>query len=311
MKRLAISLIVFVLFLSGDLASAAETKLPVVASFTILADIVKNVGGDAVEVKSLVGPNGDAHAFEPTPADAKAIGQAKLVVINGLGMEGWIERLVKTSGYKGAVCVASNNAVLRKTEDGRDHESGHKHEHKHEHKHGKFDPHAWQSLANGQIYADNVAAALGAADPANVELYKRNADAYKTKIRELDAWAKAEFAAIPKEKRRMITSHDALGYLGAAFDIEIHSPMGFSTESEPSAKQVAKLIKQIRKEKISAIFIENVSDPRLIDQIAKESGASMGGELYSDALSKPDGPASTYLEMYKSNVSKIIEAMKK
>ncbi|MFZ5448646.1 MAG: metal ABC transporter substrate-binding protein [Thermodesulfobacteriota bacterium] len=299
------------LCLAGGGAEAwADNKIKVIASFSILGDMVKNVGGDRVEVITLVGPNGDAHVFEPTPADAKAVSLAGLVVVNGLGLEGWMDRLIKTSGYKGPVVVASQGIKPREMaeEEEHEHKPGAKHEHKHEH---KIDPHAWQSLANGQIYAANIAKALSAVDPASASIYQANADRYKIQLAELDKWVKTEFAGIPQQKRRMITSHDAFGYLGTAYGITIISPMGVSTESEPSAGGVAKLIKQIRKEKITAVFIENVSDPRLVERIGKESGVALGGELYSDALSKPDGPAPTYIDMFKNNVPKIIAAMRK
>ena len=185
-----------------------------------------------------------------------------------------------------------------------EHGPGAKHEH-------KIDPHAWQNLANGQIYVENIAKALSSVDAAGAPVYQANADAYKAKLGELDQWVKAEFSSIPKPKRRMITSHDAFGYLGAAYGITILSPVGVSTESEPSAGGVARLIKQIRQEKITAVFIENVSDPRLVQQIIKESGVTLGGELYSDALSKPGGPAPTYIDMFKNNVPKIVAAMRK
>jgi len=289
---------------SGNEARA-DKKIKVIASFSILGDMIKNVGGDRVEVAALVGPNGDAHVFEPTPADARAVSAADLVIVNGLGLEGWMDRLIKTSGYKGPVVVASQGIKPREMtqEEEEEHELGAKHEH-------KIDPHAWQNLANGQIYVENIAKGLSSVDSEAAPIYRANADAYKAKLDELDKWVKAEFSSLPKPKRRMITSHDAFGYLGAAYGITIHSPMGVSTESEPSAGGVANLIKQIRKEKITAVFIENVSDPRLVEQIGKESGVTLGGELYSDALSKPDGPASTYIDMFKNNVPKIVAAMR-
>lgn len=280
----------------------AETKLKVIASFSILGDMSKNVGGNRVQVTTLVGPNGDAHVYEPTPADVRAVSGAHLVIVNGLALEGWMDRLIKTSGYKGRVVVASQGVKPLELE-GEKHDPGAKHE-------PKIDPHAWQNLANGQIYAENIAKALGSVDSEGAPIYKANADAYQAKLGELDKWVKAEFSGIPKPKRRIITSHDAFGYLGAAYDITILSPMGVSTESEPSAGGVAKLIKQIRQEKITAVFIENVSDPRLVEQIIKESGVALGGELYSDALSKPEGPAPTYMDMFKNNVPKIVAAMR-
>ncbi len=310
MRSITRILVVFLtLFLIGGQAAAqTEKKVNVIASFSILGDMTKNVGGDRVAVTSMVGPNGDAHVYEPTPADAKALSQADLVIINGLGMEGWMERLIKTSGYKGPVVVATKGIKPLEASAEEEHEKpGAKHEHKHEH---KIDPHAWQNLANGQIYVDNIAAGLSQVDPAGASVYKASAAAYKAKLADLDKWVKTEFSTIPKPKRRIITSHDAFGYLGAAYGITILSPMGVSTESEPSAGGVAKLIQQIRKEKIKAVFIENVSDPRLVEQISKESGVKLGGELYSDALSKPEGPAPTYIDMFKNNVTKMVAAMR-
>jgi zinc/manganese transport system substrate-binding protein len=302
-----ILLLFLVLCLAGSAIEArAEKKVKVIASFSILGDMVGNVGGDRVEVTSLVGPNGDAHVYQPTPAAAKAVGGANLVVVNGLGFEGWMDRLIQTSGYKGPIVVASRGIKPREmtTEEEKEHEQGAKHEH-------KIDPHAWQNLSNGLIYVENIAKGLSSADPDGAAIYKANTDAYEAKLADLDRWVKAEFAGIPKPKRRMITSHDALGYFGAAYGITILSSMGVSTESEPSAGDIAKLILQIRKEKITAVFVENVTDPRLMEQVAKESSATLGGELYSDALSKPGEAAPTYIDMFKNNVTKIVAAMKK
>ncbi len=298
-----ILLLFLVLCISGSGTTAsAEKKIKVIASFSILGDMVKNVGGDRVEVITLVGANGDAHVYEPTPAAARAVGGADLVVVNGLGFEGWMDRLIQTSGYKGPVVVASKGIKTR--EMTREEEAAAKHE-------PKIDPHAWQNLSNGQIYAENIARALSSVDAAGALIYQANADAYQARLADLDQWVKTEFAGIPEPKRRMITSHDALGYFGAAYGITILSPMGVSTASEPSAGGIAQLIKQIRREKITAVFIENVTDPRLMEQVAKESRVTMGGELYSDALSKPEGPAPTYIEMFKNNVAKIVAAMRK
>lgn len=287
-------------------AARAENKVKVVASFSILGDMVQNVGGVRVELATLVGPNGDAHVYQPTPAAARAVGSASLVVVNGLGFEGWMDRLIQTSGYKGPVVVVTNGIKPKEMTNGEEEKHGHGAKHE-----PKIDPHAWQNLSNGLVYVDNIAKGLMAVDPAGASIYQANADAYKAKLQDLDKWVKAEFSGIPKAKRRMITSHDALGYLGAAYGIAIHSSTGFSTESEASAGDIAKLIRQIRKEKITAVFIENVTDPRLMEQVAKEGGAALGGELYSDALSKPGEAAPTYIDMFKNNVTKIVTAMRK
>ncbi len=305
MSRIVLLFLVLIIA-GGAPAARAEQKLKVIASFSILGDMTKNVGGDRVEVATLVGPNGDAHVYEPSPSDAKNVSTADLVIVNGLGLEGWMERLIKTSGYKGPVVVATQGIKPREMTEEEKEEHGHGAKHGH-----KIDPHAWQNPANGQIYVDNIAKGLSAVDPAGASVYQANAAAYQAKLAELGKWVKTEFADIPKPKRRLITSHDAFGYLGAAYGVTILSPMGVSTESEPSAGGVAKLIKQIRREKITAVFIENVSDPRLVEQIGKESGVTLGGELYSDALSKPDAPAPTYIDMFKNNVTKMIAAMRR
>jgi zinc/manganese transport system substrate-binding protein len=300
--RILVLLLAVFLAASGA-AAPAEKKFNVVASFSVLGDMVKNVGGDRIEVTTLVGPNGDTHVYEPTPADAKAVAGADLVVVNGLGFEGWMDRLIQTSGYKGAVVVASKGVEPRKMTAEETTEPGAPRL--------VTDPHAWQDLHNGQLYVRNIAEGLAKLDPAGASVYEANAKAYAARLAELDRWVKQEFSAIPRPKRRMITTHDAFGYFGAAYGVTILSPEGFSTESEASAGDIARLIQQIRKEKITAVFIENISDPRLMQQIAKESGVTLGGELYSDALSKPDEAAPTYLDMFKNNIPKMVVAMKK
>lgn len=278
-----------------SLPAAAADKLSVVTSITVLADIVKQVGGDDVEVRSLVGPNGDAHVYEPTPQDAQAVTKANLVVVNGLQLEGWMDRLVSASGTKATIVVATAGVPTRKMdEDGQE----------------ITDPHAWNSAANGAIYAANIAKALAAADPAHAAAYQANGAKYEAELKALDAWARSEVATIPQAKRKVITSHDAFGYLGAAYGIEFHAPVGFSTESEASAGDIAKLIDQIKQEHIKAVFIENATDPRLVQQVAKASGAEMGGELYAEALSTEDGPASTYAKMFRYNISLLVAGMK-
>lgn len=278
-----------------SLPAAAADKLSVVTSITVLADIAKQVGGDTVEVRSLVGPNGDAHVYEPTPQDAQAVTKASLVVVNGLQLEGWMDRLVAASGTKATVVVATEGVPTRRMEeDGQE----------------ITDPHAWNSAANGAIYAANIAKALAAADPAHAATYQANGAKYEAELKALDAWARSEVATIPQAKRKVITSHDAFGYLGAAYGIQFHAPVGFSTESEASAGDIAKLIDQIKQEHIKAVFIENATDPRLVQQVAKASGAEMGGELYAEALSTADGPASTYAKMFRYNISLLVAGMK-
>ncbi|WAC29076.1 metal ABC transporter substrate-binding protein [Ancylobacter sp. SL191] len=285
--------------------AAPATKLPVVASFSILGDFVKEVGGDRIAVSTLVGPNGDAHVFQPAPADAKKVAAAKVVFVNGLGFEGWMNRLIKASGTKATIVVATKGVAPRKMEE---EEGGHDHG-KDAHAHEETDPHAWQSVANAKLYVANVRDGLIAADPAGKATYEANATAYLAKLDALDAEVKAAIATIPAERRRIITSHDAFGYFGAAYGMEFIAPQGVSTEAEASAKDVAKIIRQIKTEKIPAVFMENISDPRLVKRIADETGAKIGGEVYSDALSDDKGPASTYIDMIENNIRAFSSAL--
>lgn len=320
-RRLVLAALAALPLLAGP-AGAQEAKMPVVASFSILGDFVKQVGGDRVSVSTIVGPNGDAHVYQPTPADAKKLAAAKLVFVNGLGFEGWMERLTKASGTKAKIIVATAGIAPREMADEDDHDHGkgkHAHDHDHGkkggkkeahgHDHGGIDPHAWQSIANAKIYVANIRDALIAADPAGKDAYTANAAAYTAKLDALDAEVKAALGKIPADQRRIITSHDAFGYFGADYGLELISPEGVSTESEASAKDVARIIRQIKAEKIPAVFLENVTNPRLIERIAKETGAKIGGELYSDALSDDKGPASTYILMMQSNVRTLSSAL--
>ncbi|NIF60660.1 metal ABC transporter substrate-binding protein [Enterobacter sp. Ap-916] len=292
MKRLGIG-IALALALSSQMA-AAKT-LNVVASFTVLADMAKQVGGDHVKVTSLVGPDGDPHSFEPSPKDSVALRNADVVIVSGLGMEGWMDRLVTASGYKGKVIVASQGINTRSMEED-----------------GKSitDPHAWNSAANGAIYAENIAAALVAADPQDAAAIRKSGDSYAARLKQLDGWAKKRFADVPQAKRKVLTSHDAFGYFGEAYGVTFLAPVGFSTEAQASASDVASLIKQLKDEHIATYFIENQTDPRLVKQIASATGAKPGGELYPEALSGPGGPASTYEKAFKHNVDTIANSMK-
>ena len=269
----------------------AAEKLKVVTTFTILGDMVKNVGQEHVALTTLVGPDADAHVYEPTPADARALAQADVVVVNGLGFEGWIDRLVKVSGYRGPVVVASEGIAALTVEKDRP------------------DPHAWQDLANGRLDVANIARELAAADPAHADDYRRRAGAYDRELAALDRDIRGRLDAFPADRRKVITSHDAFQYFGRAYGIDFHAPVGLSTESEPSAGEVAALIRQMRDEGIHALFIDNITDPRMVEQLAREADAVIGGTLYSDSLSSPTGPAPTYLDMFRHNVGEISRAL--
>lgn len=433
--------IAIALFLGISNPIQAKDPVPVVATFSILGDLVKQIGGNHVSLTTLVGPDGDAHVYQPTPADARAVSRAKVLFVNGLKFEGWIDRLVDASGFKGVRIVATKGIKAIPFEDNDEHgDSNHAFEwagvfdlsvgtynwsfakvggkyadpamkmvilksdkidvteekaeklledknsdakhhndilvaqdkaytlnfedtkkatnftveitkagkyafftehmpfefeadehffkdiagkdvepvmqepdagHDHGHSHGAVDPHAWQSATNIGIYIDNITMALAIANPSNAKDYFKNRELYVAKIRALDADIGSRMNAIPDNSRTVVTSHDAFGYFAKRYGLKFIAPQGMSTESEASAKDVAKLITQIRKEKISAVFVETITDNRLIKQIANETGAKIGGTLYSDALSKPSGPAGTYLKMMRHNASTILSALPK
>ncbi len=278
-------------------ASHAADKLPVTASFSILGDLVRVVGGNRVTVATLVGPDEDAHVFEARPSDARTLLASKLWVTNGLGFEPWATKLAKSAGYQGEVVVASKGVKGRTMTAEKGQIEG--------------DPHAWQNPENVVLYVRNIAAGLTKVDPAGAGIYQANAEAYVKELQTVDAWAKEQFAAIPANKRKVITSHDAFGYFAAHYQIQFLAPQGVSTEAEPSAKQVAQLIKQIQREKIKAVFVENMSSPKLLAQLSKDAGVTLGASLYSDALSAPDKPGATYLHMMRHNVTQLAADMKR
>ncbi|MGA7457484.1 MAG: metal ABC transporter substrate-binding protein [Methyloceanibacter sp.] len=300
MKNRVVMQIALALAVLLGLATGAQAadKVKAVASFSILGDMVKQIGGDRVDVVTLVGPDGDAHVYEPTPADAKNLAASQILFVNGLGFEGWMDRLEKSSGFKGKVVVASTGVKPRTMieEEGGTPET-------------ITDPHAWQSLANGKLYVANIRDGLIAADPDGKSVYEANAAKYLDAIGKEESAVKQALGTLPKDRRKIITSHDAFGYFGAAYGLEVIAPEGVSTESEASAQDVAKIIRQIKAEHIPAVFMENITDHRLLDQIAKETGAKIGGELYTDALSGPDGPAPTYLDMFRHNVGTLTAAL--
>jgi zinc/manganese transport system substrate-binding protein len=280
----------------------AQEKLKVVTSFSILADFTKNVGGDRLEVSALVGPGGDAHVYTPTPADARNVAAAKLVIVNGLGFEGWLQRLVKSAGNKATVVTATKGVTPRK-------EKADAHGHKHSHAHDETDPHAWQSITNAKIYVANIRDALAAVDAASAETYRKNAETYLAKLDALDREVRDAVTKLPAERRKVISTHDAFGYFAEAYGITFIAPQGVSTEAEPTARDVARIIGQIKAQKIPAVFLENLSDPRLMRRIAEESGAKLGGTLFSDSLTDEKGPAPTYIDMIRYNIKALTGAL--
>ncbi len=304
MNRLvALVALALAVLLTTTPATARAAPLEVVASFSILGDLVREVGTDRVRVTTLVGPDEDAHGFQPRPSDARLAREADLIVANGLGFDPWMERLARSSGHPRAVVVASEGVTpLKDTGD-------HRHSHGHGHNHGAFDPHAWQDVANVRHYVANIAAALAAADPDGATHYRENANRYGRELDALDADIQTRLAAVPDASRKIVTAHDAFGYFGHTYGVRFLAAAGVSNHSEASAAGVARLVRQLRREAVPVVFIENVGDPRLIDRIAREGGARLGGKLYSDALSGPDGPAPTYLKMMRHNLEVLVEGM--
>jgi zinc/manganese transport system substrate-binding protein len=298
-RSLLVSAAVLAIGSSG--ARASEPKLPVVASFSILGDMVREIGGDRIALTVLVKAGVDAHGFAPTPADARAVGEAGLVFVNGLGFDGWMRRLRQSSASKARFVEVA--AGIKPIKDA----SGHSHGHGHSH--GDYDPHAWQSVPNAIIYATAIRDGLIAADPAGRATYEANAARYIGELQVLDAEIRTAVARLPADRRRIVTSHDAFGYFQATYGLTFSAPRGVSTASEASARDIARIIQQIRRDKIAAVFVETISDPRQIEQIARESGARVGGTLFSDALSPPDGPAPTFIRMMRHNIRTISEAL--
>jgi zinc/manganese transport system substrate-binding protein len=286
-RFLVASVMALAMPLLGVHAQAAD-KIPVVVSFSILGDLVRVLGAERVAVTALVGPDQDAHVFEPKPSDARGLLGAKLFVVNGLGFEPWADKLAQSAGYRGTVVVASTGVRARPA-----------------------DPHAWQDPGNVVLYVRTIAAALSRVDPGGAATYQANATAYEKQLQVLDAWAAQQFASIPIAQRKVVTSHDAFAYFAARYNIQFLAAQGINTHAEPSARQVAQLIQQIQREKIRAVFVENMRHSQLIAQISKDTGASMGASLYADALSAPDKPGATYLQMVRHNVTQLAAGMQR
>ncbi len=279
--------------------TGAGAPLAVVTSFSVLGDMAREVGGARVAVRAVVGPDGDAHSFQPRPSDAAALRGAAVVVRNGLGLEPWLDRLLRAAGGGARVVTASEGVRARRLEEPGEAGRG-----------ASPDPHCWQDLANGRRYVQNLAAGFATADPAGAAEYSARAERYDARLAALDGWVREQVATVPEERQRVVTSHDAFGYFGAAYGVRFSAPQGMSTEAEPSAAQVARLIRQVRAQGTTAVFVENMTNPALLDRMAHEAGVRVRGALYSDALSPPDGPAATYEAMFRHNVDLLVPAMR-
>ena len=297
LKFLTLSILVSI-GLIPSISPAAE-PLPVVASFSILGDLVQVVGGERVKVTTLVGPDADAHAFEPKPAHAKAILQSRLFVINGLNFEPWAQKLARSANYKGQILVASQGIKVRKLPLDQGHQ------------HAEADPHGWQDPSNVVVYVKNIAKSLASLDPAGARSYQNNSELYIKELESLDQFTKDQLAPLSVKQRQVITSHDAFGYFAARYQIRFLAPQGINADVEPSAKEVAQLIRQIKRDKIKAVFVENMSNPKLLAQITQDTGITLGPKLYVDALSGPNEPGSTYLKMMHHNVTQLVAGMQR
>jgi len=273
----------------GAVPASAET-MNVVASFSILGDMIEQVVGDHATVTTIVGPDADAHVYQPSVADAKAVASADVIFVNGMGFETWSDTLIAESGTKGDVFVATEgvSAVLVD---------------------GEVDPHAWNALTNGVVYVENIAAAMSEAMPSHAADFKANAASYIAELETLHSQTLERLSSLPEDRRTVVTAHDAFGYLADAYGMNFIAPVGIDTEAEPSAKELASLITQIRDEGVAALFVENITSPALVKQIAEETGLEIGGQLYSDALSERGGPATSYLAMFEHNLGQLLAAL--
>lgn len=296
----------------------AANKLPVIATYSILGDMVQNVGGELIDLKVLVGPDGDAHAYEPVPADSASLLQAKVLFENGLEFETWLDDLYTASGSQAVRAVVSEGITpLKAPEEG---EHGHAEGESHsaseagqeEHDHGEFDPHIWHSVANSEIMVANIAKALSAADPTNATIYQANAATYTTQLKELDAFIKQEVATLPAERRKIVTTHDTFGYFAQDYGFEIvGTALGITTETaDPSAAQIADLVTDIKATGVPAIFAENIANSTVMETIAKEAGVKLVPELYTDALGPQGSEGETYIKMMRFNTTTMVTALK-
>ena len=284
-------------------APASDRRLRVVASFSILADIAGSVAGDLAEVSALVGPDVDAHGYSPSPADGRRCAEADLLLVNGHGFDAWMDKLARSAGGKARLAVATQGIATIRAR------AAHGHGHGHSHAHGAVDPHMWQDASRAAQMARTIGRVLGEARPGSAAAFAAQAARVAEELVALDAWVSALFAPVPKEKRRVFASHDAFAYFGARYGVEFRAPRGVANEGEPSAADLARIIRDIRRENAKVVFLENVSSPRVIEQVAREAGARLGGRLYSDALSAPGGPAATYQAMMRHNATLMRDAM--
>lgn len=305
LQHLARAVVCFIFALSGP--AGADEKLSVIATFSILGDLTQQIGGDAIALTVLVGPDSDTHAFEPTAESQRVVAKATVLVANGLGLEPWLERLIDASGFNGELVVATDSIKPLTAPGSHDDAVG---DEGSDHDHGAADPHAFQDPKLVLTYIDNIEAGLVKAAPGQAETFKKNADALKERFRILDAELAASLGTLPPDHKRILTSHDAFQYFGRAYGISFVAAQGVTTEAEPSAKDLKRIVEQIRHGDIKAVFIESMNDPRFIESLAADTGAVVGGDLYSDALSGSEGPAPDLISLYRHNAHELLKVLK-
>ncbi|WP_421988827.1 metal ABC transporter solute-binding protein, Zn/Mn family [Roseococcus sp.] len=276
-------------------AARAQSAVPAMASFSILGDLLREVGGERVAAGVIAGPDTDTHHFQPRPSHAEALRGARIAIRNGAGFDAWFDRLLASTRFAGVTVTATEGLALRPATG---------------HSHGGKDPHAWQDVRLAIGYVRNIEAGLLRADPAGAEVYRARAADYARRLEALDGWIRAQVATVPEARRVVVTSHDAFGYFGAAYGVRFLAPQGMSADAEPSAQQVAALIRMIRAQGVTAVFLENIGNPATLRRLAQEAGVRVRGRLYADALSAPDGPAASYEAMMRANVGLLVPAMR-
>ena len=277
-------------FSGSALAQSDDAALDVVASFSILGDMVEQVVGDHANVTTIVGPDADAHIYQPSVEDALAVTNADVIFVNGMGFETWSQDLIEGSGTEAPVFVATDGVEPMLVD-------------------GEVDPHAWNALPNGMIYVANIADAMAEIDPEHADVYQANAAAYIAELEALHEETVTTLAAVPEDRRTVVTAHDAFGYMSEAYGLNFLAPVGIDTEAEPSARDLAMLIDHINEQGAAALFVENITSPALVQQVADETGLTIGGQLYSDALSERGGPATSYLAMFEHNLATLVSAL--
>lgn len=292
--------IIFPLLLAVFISCNSETpenssdKIKTVSTISIINDMVKNIGGDKVETHLICAIGTDPHSYIPKPSDPREISKSDIVFNNGIGLEHWIEQMIRNAGGDRPVIIVSEGITPIRDEAGFE----------------DPDPHAWFDLENAQVYAKNIASGLIAIDPENESYYQANLERYLSELDEAHNWAKQQISEIPQVARVLITSHDAFRYFGKTYGLEVHGLQGISTESKPRTEDVKNIIDLIKEKNLKAVFIETTVNPALLQQITNETGAVIGGTLYSDSIGEPGSDGETFINAFKSNVSKIKNALK-